>query len=182
MNPRLPALDDAAAPADARPVLDQVRRALGTVPNLHRTLAVAPAALKAYAAQAGALSGGRLDPALREQVAVATAGRNECAYCASAHTMLGKGAGVDEEELARNLSCSSADPRTAAALAFVRTLLDTRGDVPDESLRTLRDAGFGDEEIVEIAAHVGMNWFTNVFNRLARTEIDFPVVELAARA
>ena len=32
--------------------------------------------------------------------------------------------------------------------------------------------------MVEIVGHVGMNLFTNMFNRLARTEIDFPVVEL----
>ena len=40
------------------------------------------------------------------------------------------------------------------------------------------DAGFGDTEIVEIVAHVALNTFTNTFNRLARTPIDFPKVEL----
>lgn len=148
------------------------------VPNLHRTLAHAPAALRGYVETAKSLAGGRLEPSLREQLAVATAGLNHCDYCAAAHSALGKAAGVEEAELAKNLSGESSDPRVTAALDFVRALIDQRGAVSDAELQAVRDAGFDDAEIVEIVAHVGMNSFTNMFNRLARTEIDFPVVAL----
>ena len=40
----------------------------------------------------------------------------------------------------------------------------------------MRAAGFGDGEITEIIAHVGLNVFTNYFNRAVHTEIDFPIV------
>ena len=38
--------------------------------------------------------------------------------------------------------------------------------------------GFSDEEIVEIIAHVGINVFTNYFNLVAGTEVDFPIVDV----
>ncbi len=120
-----------------------------------------------------------LDARLREQIAVATAGANGCQYCASAHTVLGQGAGVARDELTRNLGGESADEKTAAALAFVRALLQERGDVADAELAAVRTAGFSEAEIVEIVAHVGLNTFTNMFNVLARTTIDFPIVDLA---
>jgi alkylhydroperoxidase family enzyme len=47
------------------------------------------------------------------------------------------------------------------------------------ALNELRNAGVSDAEIVEILAHVGLNLFTNYFNHVADTEIDFPLVTTA---
>jgi alkylhydroperoxidase family enzyme len=55
-----------------------------------------------------------------------------------------------------------------------------RGHVSDTDLHALRNAGFGDAEIVEIVAHIGVNILTNCFNHIARTAIDFPVVSTGA--
>jgi len=178
-TPRIPALPLDEAPAPATPILAAVERALGRVPNLHRTLAHAPAALKAYAAMAEALAGGVLELRLREKLALATAGVNGCGYCTAAHTALGKGAGIDEAELARSRRGESSDPRDAAALLVANEMLAHRGRVPDVVLEGAREAGLGDAELVEIAAHVGMNTFTNLFNELVRTEVDFPAVATA---
>lgn len=178
MQPRILPLSVDGAPEAARGILRATEGALGMLPNLHRTLAHAPAALRAYADAARALAGGRLSARLREQIAVAVAGTNGCAYCASAHTALGKGAGVAEDELAANVGAESADPQVAPVLALVRELIERRGRVSDASIQAVRAAGFGDAELVEIVAHVGLNTLTNLFNVFARTEIDFPKVEL----
>lgn len=180
MEPRISPLDEARAPEAARPILQETRKAIGRVPNLHRALAHAPAALQAYVETARALASGALSPRLREQIAVATAGLNGCVYCASAHTALGKMAGLSEDELDRNLRSESGDPRAGAALAFVRALVEKRGAVSDAEWRAVREAGFEDAEIVEIIAHVGMSSFTNMFNVVARTPVDFPEVELSS--
>lgn len=177
-QPRIEALSDDHASPEARSVFEQVQRGLGMVPNLHRTLAHSPAALRAYTDTARHLAGGKLDKKLREQIALATAGVNGCVYCASAHTLLGKGVGIDADELARNVTGVSSDERTGAVLAFARDLLERRGSVADADLARLREVGFGEPEIVEIVAHVGMNVFTNLFNNLAHTSVDFPRVEL----
>lgn len=53
----------------------------------------------------------------------------------------------------------------------------------DADVEKVRAAGFNDQELVEIVAHVGVNVFTNYFNNVARTVVDFPHVSTApARA
>lgn len=178
MSPRISPLSNEQVTQPAARILDSVEHAVGMVPNLHRTLAHAPAALQAYVATAGALGAGTLDGRLRESLAIAIAGLNGCQYCASAHTTIGRGADIDDAELSRNLRGESENKKVGTALAFARSLIEERGNVGEALLEDVR-AFFTEEEIVEITAHVGMNTFTNMFNVLARTEIDFPVVEFA---
>jgi alkylhydroperoxidase family enzyme len=52
----------------------------------------------------------------------------------------------------------------------------------DGELQRVREAGFSEAEIVEMIAHVGMNLFTNYFNNVAHTEVDFPRVDTTRRA
>lgn len=177
---RIEALEPAAAGAQAKAMLEGVHKQFGALPNLFKVLAHSPAALQFYVGQIEALSSGVLDRQLREQLAVVTAGANHCDYCASAHTLMGKGAGLSPTELAQNLHGRSANPRTAAALQLARAMLEHRGEVSDEDLKAARAAGFSEAELVEIAAHVGMNIFTNYFNRLAQTKVDFPLVSTSA--
>ncbi len=171
----------ATQPKDkAQTLLGSVKKAMGATPNIFTTFANAPAALEAYLGMMNALAHGVLAPPLREQLAVTVAGYNGCNYCASAHVFLGTKAGVEREELVANSKGRSADPKTQAALAFARALLDKRGKVSDDDLAAVRAAGFQDEEIIEILAHVAMNSFTNYFNETAKTAIDFPVFDLTA--
>lgn len=161
---------------DAAEVLGAVRASLGRVPNIFATMAHSPAVLQGYLAFSGALGEGRLSAALREQIALAVAGENACDYCASAHTALARGAGVSAEEAARNLRGEASDARVAAILSFTRAVVRERGHVSGAELDTLRAAGVDDGELVEIIANIAANLFTNYFNHVAGTEIDFPMV------
>ena len=160
----------------AKTLLDNVRKAMGTTPNIFTAFATAPAVLEAYLNFSAALSGGTLDPKLREQIAVTVAGFNGCDYCAAAHSFFGAKAGVDQVELRANSAGRSSDSKTQAALSFARALMDARGHVSDQEVGAVRAAGYSDEEIIEILAHVALNTFTNYFNETVLTDIDFPVV------
>lgn len=162
----------------AKDLLEGVKKAMGSTPNIFTTFANAPAALEGYINFNTALSGGVLDKRLREQLAVTVAGFNGCNYCASAHIFLGGKAGVDKDELVANSKGHSSDYKTQSAITFAHALLVKRGKVNDEDLDKVRAAGFTDEEIVEILAHVALNTFTNYFNETALTAIDFPVIDL----
>lgn len=173
---RIQRIDEAKAPHKTAELLAAVKRQMGGVPHILSTMARSPAALGGYLGFAGALSGGTLSAALREQIALAVAGVNHCDYCASAHTALGGNTGITGEELQQNLQGRSSSPEVQAALRFVTRVVATRGNVSDEDLATVRGAGFSDEAIVEMVAHTALNIFTNYFNHVAATEIDFPVV------
>ena len=173
----------AAAPAASQPLLEAARKQLGSAPNLFRVIANSPAALEGYLGLNGALAKGTLDAKTRERVAIAVAEINGCGYCLSAHTFLGKNiAKLDDAEITANRSGASNDPRAAAAVAFAVTVVRARGHVSDADIASVRTAGFDDAQIVEIVLHVALNTLTNYVNEVAKTAIDFPVVELRAAA
>lgn len=157
-----------------------ITKQMGSVPNIFKTMANSPATLEGFLGFSGALGNGVLSPALREQIALTTAGANGCDYCASAHTVMGKGAGLEADEITNSISGQANDAKTQAALTFARNITANRGNLSDGELQAVRDAGYNEAEIVEIIAHVGVNLFTNYFNHIAATEIDFPVVNTDA--
>lgn len=157
-------------------LLAGVKKMLGSTPNLFTTLAHSSAALGYYVNGVAALSSTKIPGSLREQLALTVAGENSCDYCASAHTTLGKMQKVSESELQQNLHGKSADKKTQAALTFAAQIVELRGQVDDSSVTAIRNAGYSDTEIVEIVAVVTQNIFTNYFNHIAETEIDFPLV------
>lgn len=173
---RIQALNLETATGKAKDLLTTVKKQLGGVPNIFSTMAQSPVVLEAFLNFNTALGQGTLAPSLREQIALTVAGKNECDYCASAHTTLGKGTGLAEQELKLNLEGDSENQQTLAALRFVQTVIENRGGVSNADLDAVRGSGYGDDEIIEIIAHIAANTFTNYFNRIAQTEIDFPVV------
>ncbi|MFK8068067.1 MAG: carboxymuconolactone decarboxylase family protein [Gammaproteobacteria bacterium] len=175
--PRIKSLSPDQADNSAQPFLAAVSKQMGTIPNIFATMAHAPAVLEGFMGFSGALGKGKLDPVLREQIALVVAGYNGCDYCASAHTALGLSAGLSKQEILQNLVGTSSDQKTADVLSFVRLLMRDRGRVRDSEIEHLRAHRLTDEELIEIVAHVAVNTFTNYFNHLAETEIDFPVIK-----
>jgi uncharacterized peroxidase-related enzyme len=113
--------------------------------------------------------------ATRERIALAVAQRNGCSYCLSAHSYLAERvAHLDAGDIAAARSAASADPKTAAILAFAAAVNDGRGTVTSQDLAAARAAGLSDEEIAETIGHVALNVLTNYFNTAADVAIDFP--------
>lgn len=167
---------------ETKATLDAIQAAFGASPNMFAAVANSPAALKAMWSAFGALGSGTLGARLGEQIAVAVADSNDCQYCLSAHTALGKKAGAAAEEMTQAQAGRSSDPRTAAALTFALKLVEERGNVSADDVEAVRAAGFDDAEIVEIVAHVALNLFTNSVNIALDVPLDFPAVRLRKAA
>ena len=167
----------AATPAASQPLLEAVVKQLGSAPNLFRLVATSPQALEGYLALSGALGKGALPAATRERIALAIAEINGCDYCLSAHTYLGKNlARLDDAEIAANRSGASNDPKADAAVRFATRVARSRGHIGDADFSAVQLAGYTDAQIIEIVQHVALNTWTNTFNNVFQTEIDFPVV------
>lgn len=165
-----------AAPVAARPLLEAVKKQLGSVPNLFRLVSNSPAALQGYLGLSGALDKGSLPAATRERIALAVAEINGCGYCLAAHSYLGKNvAKLDAAEIAANRAGGSRDPKADAAVRFAVQVVRARGHVDDGALGAVRAAGYDDAQVVEIVLHVALNTLTNYVNEVGATAIDFPV-------
>lgn len=179
---RISLIDPAQTTPNRKALMDQIGKAFGATPNMFRAVAHSPAALKSMWGAFGALGGGVLGSQLGEQIAVAIADRNRCEYCLAAHTVLGQAAGASEQEMAAAQAGQSNDPRTAAALTFALKVVEHRAQVSEEDVAALRAAGFDDEHIVELLAHVALNLFTNYVNVALDVPVDFPHVPLRPAA
>ncbi|MEB2401156.1 MAG: carboxymuconolactone decarboxylase family protein [Alcaligenaceae bacterium] len=179
---RVPLIETTHAAGERQALLKQIHSAFGATPAMFKAVANSTAALKSMWGSFGALGGGVIGAKLGEQIAVAVADRNACEYCLAAHTVLGRNAGATPEELSAAQVGESSDPKTAAALRFALKLVEARGRVDDADVQAVRDAGFSDEEIVEILAHVALNLFTNYVNIAFAVPVDFPAVKLRRAA
>ena len=114
---RINVVDPKTTTGAARTLLDAVQSQLGVTPNLFRVLANSPKALEGFLGLYGAASGFALDEATRERVALVVAESNACQYCVSAHTAIGRGAGLSNEEMLLNRNGLSSDVRAARGRA-----------------------------------------------------------------
>jgi len=175
---RLISVNPAEATGKTKQLLDGVQAKLGITPNLMKTLAAGPAALEAYLNFGAALGTGHLDAKFREQIALAVAQANSCEYCLSAHSTIGKMVGLKPEEIAASREAHAQDAKRDAGLQFAQSLVVQRGEVSDQAVAQVKAAGYSDGDVAEIVANVAINIFTNYFNHVARTDVDFPRVSV----
>lgn len=171
---RLQPLSNEQATDKTRKLFDGVNAKLGTVPNMMRAMGNSPAVLSSYLQFSGGLAAGSLSNRQRELIALAVGQTNECDYCLAAHSALGKMAGLSNEQITDARRGESVDSKDAALVKFAVKLVEQRGHVSDAELADFRAQGFDDAAVAEVIGNVALNVFTNYFNHVADTEIDFP--------
>ena len=145
-----------AAPHRPAPLhLQAVNKQLGVVPNLFRLVANSPAALEGYLGMSGALAKGSLPAQTRERIALAVAQINDCGYCLSAHSYLGKNlAKLSDAEIAANRTAVRSTRRPMPRCASRPRWFASEGTCRTPTCRPCRMAGYDDAQIVEIVQHV----------------------------
>ena len=176
---------DAAAPISRFPVpdLDQVpedirarmlaaQEKAGFVPNVFLLLARRPAEFRAFMAYHDALMDKRegLTAAEREMIVVAVSSANQCQYCVVAHGAIlrirAKDPTISELVAANWRKADNVTPRQKAMLRFALKVAQEAHLVEEADRAALREAGFGQEEIWDIAAIAA---FFSMSNRLANS-------------
>jgi uncharacterized peroxidase-related enzyme len=170
----------ASATGATAEVYAQVKKATGgSIPNLFAAVgALAPETLKAYLNAEGVLAAGTLSKQDAETVKVLVSELTGCDYCVAAHTMLGKMAGLSPETLKQIRNGQpTGDAKRDALVRFVQTLQRTSGTVSAGAFEAIKAAGYTDAQLVEITLAYALTIFTNTFNRINDTDVDFPPVK-----
>ncbi len=172
--PRLNVVSPEKATGKTQDLYAAITRAVGAVPNLYQGVANSPAALAAELGIGEALRSGKLSPAEVETVKLVVSQAYDCTYCQAAHTLLGKKAGLSEGETILIRKGAASTPKASALVAFTQALLQPAARLTDEQLQALRAAGYSDAQITEIVLVIAQTVFTNLFNRVHQTPLDFP--------
>ena len=163
----IPRLED--LPEDIRERIVAVQEKSGFVPNVFLTLAHRPEEFRAFFAYHDALmeKDGGLTKAEREMIVVATSGANNCHYCVVAHGAILRIRAKNPliaDQVAINHHKADVTPRQLAMLDFAMTVALDAQDIADEDFEALREHGFSDEDIWDIAAIAA---FFALSNRMA---------------
>lgn len=164
IEPDLDALDD-----DMKKYFDICREKLGLLPNVLRAYGFNPAKLKAFVDSYNQLmlADGALSKLEREMIAVAVSSVNKCVYCLVAHGSAVRqysGDPILGEMIAHNYRMADLTPRHRAMLDFTVKLTETPARMGEADRGALREAGFDDAAIFDIAEVTG---FFNMTNRIA---------------
>ncbi len=156
-------------PESTQKYFDLCQEKLGLVPNVLRAHAFDIDKLNTFAALYNDLMLGDsgLSKLEREMIAVVVSSINNCFYCLTAH-----GAAVRElsgdpmlgEKLIMNYRVADLDERQRAMLDFAVQVTKASATVEESHRQALRDVGFSDRDIWDIA---NVTAFYNMSNRVA---------------
>jgi AhpD family alkylhydroperoxidase len=155
-----------------------IRKAAGKVPNAYADIGMnSPASLESLLHIDAALAKSSLSRKEVEAIKLAVSEASGCDYCLAAHSMIGKKVGLDDEALrAARHGSGSNDARIDALTSFIRLAVTTRDLLPAHAVEAVRSAGYSDTQITEALLAVTAVYFTNLFNRINDTELDFPAL------
>jgi uncharacterized peroxidase-related enzyme len=171
-------------PAATQKYFDICQEKLGMVPNVLRTYAFDVDKLNAFTAMYNDLLLGDsgLSKLEREMIAVAVSAVNKCFYCLVAHGAAVRQLSGDPilgEALVMNYKVANISAKQRAMLDFAVQLTKESASVEENDRQALRDVGFSDRDIFDIASVAG---FFNMTNRVASGTNMHPNAEYHAQA
>jgi AhpD family alkylhydroperoxidase len=174
-TPRLPAVDPAHATGRAKEVFEGPLK--GKTFNIFRSMASAPVLLDMYLGIAGAMGKASLSHKEQEVIQLAVAEANNCEYCASAHTVIGKGAGLTDAQTIEARRGTMMDAKLNALAKFALAIHEKKGFVTDADIASFKKAGYTDQHMGEVVGSYIQMMFTSTFNHMNNTPVDFPLVQ-----
>lgn len=155
-------------------IFTAVKGKIGMVPNLYAAMGVSDKLLGGFLSFTETLKSGELSSKEYEAVALATSQANDCAYCLSAHTALGKMNGFTEEETIELRDNSIVDSKLNALVTLTRELVNMKGHPKEVTIDNFFEAGYNRAAFAEVIAITALTTITNNVYHNGGFEIDFP--------
>ncbi|WP_299548386.1 carboxymuconolactone decarboxylase family protein [Seonamhaeicola sp.] len=157
-------------------IFDNLEKAVGFVPNLYATYAHSNTALENYLNFSNAKTS--LSAKEREVVNLAVSEVNQCVYCLSAHTAIGKMNGFTEDQILElRTGQASFDPKLDALARLAKNITENRGATEATVLENFFEAGYTKGSLIDVISLVGDKTISNYIHKTTQVPVDFPVVE-----
>jgi uncharacterized peroxidase-related enzyme len=161
--------DEDELPAEVKALHEAPLEKLGFVPNVLRLYALRPSHLLHWNAHYEELMKGEsgLSKAEREMIAVVGSVADECRYCIAAHSAALRKLTKDPgpaDAIAADHATAAIEPRARAMLDYALFNAPAPTEMAEPDVDALRNAGWTDEDVMDIAEVTGM---FNLTNRMA---------------
>jgi len=161
------------APEASRPLMQNAIDAFGMLPNLNAKMATSPAITEAYLTMGDVFSRSSLSP-VEQQVVLLTVSRfHNCSYCVGAHSVIADMQDVPEDitnAIRENRDMD--DEKLHILRVFTEHVLDQRAWVDNAILQSFYDAGYTQENVLDVIVGIAMKTMSNYTNHIAGTELD----------
>ncbi|MEQ8421691.1 MAG: carboxymuconolactone decarboxylase family protein [Arenibacter algicola] len=157
-------------------IFDNLKKAVGFVPNLYAYYAKNETALGDYLTLQNRKT--TLKAKEKEVINLVVSQFNGCNYCLSAHTQIGKMNGFTEDQILEiRTGNASFDSKLDALAKFVLNTVKNKGRASEEVKEQLFDAGYTEANLIDVVIVIGDKTISNLIHNLADFEIDFPLAE-----
>jgi uncharacterized peroxidase-related enzyme len=156
-------------PEDLQKLFTVCEEKLGLIPNVLAAYSHEPEQLRAFSRFYNEIMFAKtgLEPIEREMIAVVVSSQNHCYYCLTAHGQAVRqysGDPILGEQLVMNYRAADLPKRHIAMLDFAVKLTNDSSAIVEKDRQQLRDAGFNEKQIWDIA---NVASFYNMTNRVA---------------
>lgn len=162
--------------ANNQEIFDNLNKNLGMVPNLYAVMALSDTALENYLAFQNAKT--TFSNKEKQTVNLVVSQVNECLYCQSAHTLLGKMNGLTEEQTIEiRKGNASFDNKLNALVILAKEIIANKGFASSDAVDAFIDAGYTKGQVVELVFLVAEKTAMNYVHAITKVEIDFPLAQ-----
>ena len=164
-------------PAESQAILDQLKQAMGMMPNLYATIGYSGNALSSYMQYVRAQAKNSFHAREREAIYLIVSQINGCEYCLASHTQSAIKAGWKEEDTLAIRAGTHPDKKWQTIYGIVRSSIENKGEVSDALLQDFYSLGYKEAAVMDLFVLVNVMSFTNYIFRLTKIPIDFPAAK-----
>lgn len=154
-------------------IFDNLKKALGFVPNLYATIGYSENGLGRYLAYQNAKT--TLSNKEKEAVNLVVSEVNKCVYCKSAHTVIGKMNGFTDEQLLDIRRERADNPKMNALVKLAASITRNRGNAEAALVDDFFAQGYTNENLVDLILQVSDKTAMNYLHNLTQIPVDFPL-------
>jgi alkylhydroperoxidase family enzyme len=162
-----------SAPVDSKAILEGAQAKMGTIPNLLGTMSESPSTLKAYNLLNEQFTNSSFNAEELTVVWQTINIEHECHYCVPAHTAIAHSMKVDPaltDALRNGETMPTA--KLQALHDFTLSIVRNRGNVSENDLTAFFEAGYAQQQVLEVILGLSQKVISNYVNHVAKTPVD----------
>jgi alkylhydroperoxidase family enzyme len=172
-----------SAPAQSKPVLQQLQQAFGLIPNIAAKMASSPVLINGFIGLFERVHTSSLTEPQIQTLLLTNAVTNASEWAVAFHTALALKEGISsaDVEAIRHARLPD-DARLAALSTLARALIENRGRIAESDQKRFIEAGFSAEQILEVIAVVAASTITNYTGSVTQPALEAQFEEFAWHA
>lgn len=163
--------------ATSQEVFDNLKGALGMVPNLYAAIGYSSNALTSFLTFSDSASKGAFNNKEIEAIKLAVSEANNCNYCKAAHTAIAKMNGYTDEETVKLRALTIEDEKLNAIASLAFDIAKNAGHVSADNKAAFFAQGHDEKALIDLVAVVIAVTFTNYAFGVTQVPIDFPLAQ-----